>query len=135
MIDLGAIRAQYRDSVSKNNISFASRLQTIRENIFKKNTSDTIDMIERHSEDKFMYAAYYISCPTVLSENIKRNVSHYNDDELESFYKYFIKYTILRDRYNKCDQSMLDHVNKTMSEKFENYKIRTDGKYVTINTE
>lgn len=77
--------------------------------------------------------SYYIECPSVLPESVIKKTFDYSSSKLEELHENYSK-TSLRGNM-KCDQSMLDHVNKAMSEKFVNYKTRTNGRCIIIDTE
>jgi membrane-associated HD superfamily phosphohydrolase len=133
MIDLAATRKQYlREINAKNNI-IASRIQTVRENIFKKNTRVMIDRIERQSKNNMTEGSYYIKCPDVLPESVTKETLDYSSRKLEELHENYYKNGLRSNM--KCDQSMLDHVNEMMGEKIVNYKIRTNDRCVIIDTE
>jgi hypothetical protein len=81
----------------------------------KKNTAYVINMIERHEKKDVMNGSYYIRCPTVLPESVTRETLNHSDSELETFYMSYIRKGGIG--HDKCDQSMLDHVNDTIEQK------------------
>jgi hypothetical protein len=132
MINLGAVRAQYHSQ--ENASSLASRLRSIRENIFNKNTADTINIIEDQNNRGTLSDSYYVMCPGIVSQNRMNEIdaTKISNSALKTYYDTYTNYGFSN---IQCDAQMLAYINDTMSKKFVNYKTSINGSYIKIDTE